>query len=132
MSDSRAVGFQRYIPFKLANPENDKLAVHVVYGLYATWFLFGIPTFFGVVLAYLKRGDVEGSYLASHITWQIRSFWVMFIGNMVASALASTIILMPIAWVLFPIVWVWFLWRVARGWLKLSSEEPIPDPERIL
>src|SRR3546814_18144053 len=63
------------LPFRLSVPENDPLALHVVYALYAAAVVFAIPGMFGVLLAYLKRRDVGGTYLDSHVVCQTRSFW---------------------------------------------------------
>ena len=44
----------------------------------ATAFVFGWPSIIAVIINYVKRGDVQGTYLASHFTWQIRTFWYAF------------------------------------------------------
>ena len=38
-------------------------------------FLFGWPSIAAVVLNYVMRGDARGTYLDSHFSWQIRTFW---------------------------------------------------------
>jgi len=62
---------------------------HVVYGLHAMSlvigaigaatiigaFLFGWPSIIAVVINYVKRSDVAGTWLESHFRWQIRTFW---------------------------------------------------------
>ena len=66
---------RRPVPaFQLSVPDKHRMAVHIVYALYAAAVVFAVPGMFGVFLAYLKRGDVRGSYLESHIVWQIRTF----------------------------------------------------------
>src|SRR6266545_1381519 len=37
--------------------------------------LFGIVGIIGIILAYVKRGDATGTWLASHYQWLIRTFW---------------------------------------------------------
>lgn len=44
----------------------------------ATAFVFGWPSIIAVIINYVKRSDVQGTYLASHFTWQIRTFWYAF------------------------------------------------------
>ena len=62
---------------------------HVIYGLHALSlvsgiigvatvvgaFLTGWPSIIAVILNYVKRGDVRGTWLESHFRWQIRTFW---------------------------------------------------------
>ena len=62
---------------------------HVIYGLHALSlvggilgvatvvgaFLIGWPSIIAVILNYVKRGDVRGTWLESHFRWQIRTFW---------------------------------------------------------
>src|SRR5687768_1341455 len=43
--------------------------------LIITTFLTGWPSIIAVILNYAKRSDVRGTYLDSHFSWQIRTFW---------------------------------------------------------
>src|SRR5262245_9416340 len=38
-------------------------------------FLVGWPSIIAVILNYVKRGDVRGTWIESHFRWQIRTFW---------------------------------------------------------
>ena len=38
-------------------------------------FVFGWPSIIAVIINYVKRGDARGTWLESHFTWQIRTFW---------------------------------------------------------
>jgi uncharacterized membrane protein len=38
-------------------------------------FLTGWPSLIAVVLNYVKRSEVRGTWLESHFRWQIRTFW---------------------------------------------------------
>ena len=38
-------------------------------------FLFGWPSIIAVIINYVKRPDARGTWLESHFTWQIRTFW---------------------------------------------------------
>ncbi|MEQ8396250.1 hypothetical protein [Thalassobaculum sp.] len=115
---------RRNLPFRLSVPENDKLAVHVVYALYAATIVLAIPGMFGVLLAYLKRPEVSGTYLESHIHWQIRTFWLWllmwFIGVVTAIVL--------VGWVILGFAQLWLLYRIIKGWLVLVDAKPIENP----
>jgi uncharacterized membrane protein len=47
------------------------------------FFLGGIPAVVAVVLAYVKRDDARGTWLESHLRWQIRTFWIALLGGII-------------------------------------------------
>jgi uncharacterized membrane protein len=108
---------------------------HIIYALHAfsavmgvissaavvTAFLSGWPSILAVILNYVKRGDVRGTYLESHFSWQIRTFWFALIWLVVAGFLIVTIIGIPLAWLVVVLTGVWVLYRIGRGWLALND-----------
>ena len=48
---------------------SNKTLTWVIYGLYGASFLVGITSIVAIILNYVKRGDVAGTYLESHFTW---------------------------------------------------------------
>ncbi len=52
-------------------------------------FLTGWPSIIAVVLNYVKRSDVQGTWLESHFRWQIRTFWYGLFGSAPASCSSS-------------------------------------------
>jgi uncharacterized membrane protein len=93
-------------------------------------FLTGWPSIIGVILNYVKRGEVRGTWLESHFRWQIRTFWfgVLWVGLCFLFILATLGIGLIIAWVPLGIVAVWFIYRIAKGWLALSNGRPMHLP----
>lgn len=90
-------------------------------------FLTGWPSIIAVILNYVKRGEVRGTWLESHFRWQIRTFWygllwVCLCGLFVLLTLGLGIF---IVWVPLGIVTVWFIYRVIRGWTALTSGRPM-------
>lgn len=124
MSETRVVQ-RRTLPFKLSAPENDRLAVHVIYALYAANLVFQIPIILAVVIAYLKRGDVEGTYLETHIRWQIRTFWLWLLMTVIGGL---TWWVLGLGFLLLGFAYLWLIYRVVKGWLRLSNEEAIDRP----
>lgn len=120
-------GRRRNLPFRLSVPENDPLAIHVVYALYAAAVVFAIPGMFGVFLAHLKRGDVRGSHLESHVTWQIRTFWIWLI--LWLAGWMTMIVL--VGWLLLAAAYLWLLYRIIKGWMLLADGKPIERPEEL-
>lgn len=119
---------RRNLPFRLSVPENDKLAMHVVYALYALSVVLAIPGMFGVILAWLKRGDVAGSYLESHVVWQVRTFWI-WLAMWVAGAV---LVFVLIGWLVLGAAQLWLVYRIIKGWLLLIDGRPIERPEAFL
>jgi uncharacterized membrane protein len=91
-------------------------------------FLTGWPSIVAVILNYIKRGETHGSWLESHFRWQIRTFWygllwVVLCGLLVILTLGIGLI---IVWLPLASVTVWFIYRIARGWLRLGARQPMP------
>ena len=88
---------------------------YVAYGLYALGFLssgfLGIATLASVVLMYLKRADVAGTFYAAHFDWLLRTFWWALLW-MAISALAVYIF---IGWIGLAATVVWVLYRLIRA-----------------
>ena len=89
-------------------------------------FLIGWPSIIAVILNYVKRSDVRGTWLDSHFSWQIRTFWFAVLWVVVAAILFVTLIGIPFAWAIWVITGIWVLYRIIRGWLALSSHRPMP------
>ena len=107
------------------SPTDDRAIMgHVVYGMYAFAAFTAFPAFIGVIIAYLARGPVHGTWLGTHFTWQIRTFWYGLLLNVIG--IVTTLIL--IGWLILGIAWLWFIWRTAKGWIRLSNREPLEDP----
>ena len=90
-------------------------------------FLTGWPSIIAVILNYVKRGDVRGTWLESHFRWQIRTFWygllwVVLCGVFIVMTLGIGIL---IVWLPLIVVAVWFIYRIARGWLALRERRPM-------
>jgi uncharacterized membrane protein len=92
-----------------------------VYILQLASILVGITLVAGAIINYLKRRDVEGTWLESHFRWQIRTFWWSLLWLGVGLALMIVIvgffILMAAA--------MWLLYRAIKGWLELEERRPM-------
>jgi len=90
-----------------------------------TSFLAGWPSIIAVIINLVKRNDVEGTYLESHFSWQIRTFFYALLWVLVMGLLVMTLVGIPVAWVLAIGVGIWVLYRIVRGWLALLDRKPI-------
>lgn len=127
-----------------ALPSQDLVTLtHIIYGLHAfsvltgissaafivTAFLTGWPSIIAVIINYVKRDNVRGTFLDSHFSWQIRTFWWSLLWVVIASVLIATIIGMVIGVPVLIVVGLWILYRIVRGWLALVSRNAMPMPD---
>lgn len=91
-------------------------------------FLFGWPSIIAVILNYVTRSNVNGTWLESHWRWQLRTFWFTAAWAVAAAVLMFTIIGIPFAWLILLVLGIWLLYRVIRGWLALLDKRPMPLP----
>ena len=73
----------------------------------------------------MKRGDARGTWLESHFTWQIRTFWFALLWAMrrVRRRLPLTLVMVGFAvWIVgFFVLGLWAIYRIARGWRALNA-----------
>lgn len=93
--------------------------------LIVTAFLSGWPSIIAVIINFVKRNDVRGTYLDSHFSWQVRTFFYALAWVIVMMLLFMTLVLIPVAWALSIAVGIWILYRIVRGWLALLDRKPI-------
>jgi uncharacterized membrane protein len=114
---------------------------HVIYALHAVSLLIGIvtaativgaflfswPSIIAVILNYAKRSEVRGTWLESHFRWQIRTFWfgLLWVVLCWLFVIATFGIGIFIAWIPLGIVGLWFIYRIAKGWLRLVDRRPM-------
>ncbi|HEY7240975.1 MAG TPA: hypothetical protein VH600_17510 [Burkholderiales bacterium] len=127
-------------PSGLVPREGLVTVTHVIYALHAfsavtgllgaafvvTAFLSGWPSIIAVIINYVKRSEVRGTWLDSHFSWQIRTFWFALLWVVVGAILFVTLVGIPFAWAIWVITGIWVLYRIIRGWLALASDSPMP------
>ena len=108
----------------ISNTEQEKSAKNVttlIYALYAASFLIGITAIVAIVMNYIKKEDVAGTFLESHFRWQIRTFWFGMLWGMLG---AITFVLV-IGWFVLIVNGIWIIYRIAKGWLRLNGNKPM-------
>jgi uncharacterized membrane protein len=93
-------------------------------------FLFGWPSIIAVIMNYVKRSEVRGTYLESHFRWQIRTFWYALLWALLAGLISLMLAPILVGFLTWPALMfalgVWAIYRVARGWLALRDGKPMP------
>lgn len=106
--------------------ESDKLHSNknlttIIYALYAASLVVAFTAIIAIVLNYVKKSDVAGTYLESHFRWQIRTFWF----SVLWAILGSATMFIGIGWLILAAGLVWFIYRIAKGWLRVSEGKPM-------
>ena len=96
----------------------------VVYGLQGLAFFAGITALIAVIINYVKRDEVAGSWLESHFRWQIRTFWFGLLWGVIGAIL----LLVLVGWFILLADYVWIIYRVVKGWLNLNDGKPMYQP----
>jgi uncharacterized membrane protein len=73
-----------------------------------------------------KRDDARGTWQESHFSWRIRS--VLWAGGLYLVTAPLWLLFLIPGWIAWAIISIWFLYRIARGWINLSSNTPMPMP----
>ena len=71
-----------------------------------------------------KRDQARGSWQESHFSWRIRS--VLWAGGLYLVTSPLWLLFLIPGWIAWAIVSLWFLYRIVRGWLNLSSGTQMP------
>ena len=104
-------------PQELAN----KNITQVIYGLYAASIIVGVTYFVAIVLNYIKKDDVVGTWLESHFTWQIRTFW----WGLLWTVIGVITMFVVVGFAVLAATFIWFVYRIVKGWLRLSENKPM-------
>jgi uncharacterized membrane protein len=118
-------------PTVIASDGPSESPIHILYLLhgiapFTAWILAVVAVFVGAV----KRDEYRGTWLDTHISWLSRTFWWGLLWIVIATVLTFlmivTLLLAILAWVPFTVLFIWYLYRVIRGWLLLNDKKPAP------
>jgi uncharacterized membrane protein len=92
-------------------------------------FVCGIPSIVAVIMNYVRRDAVRGTFLESHFRWQIRTFWFALLWVVVIGAVTLPLFIVlvgvPLFFAGFVALEIWIIYRVVRGWLALRDRRPM-------
>jgi uncharacterized membrane protein len=88
-------------------------------------FIFGVPSIVAVIMNYARQSDARGTFLESHFSWQIRTFWFALLWSLIVWALSLPLMFVIVGFATLPgglaLVGIWVIYRVVRGWLALRD-----------
>ena len=106
----------------MADDKSLKTLTIVVYALQGLGFFNGITWIVAVIINYVKRDDVKGSWLESHFSWQIRTFW----WGLLWGAIGALLMFVLVGFAVWFAAAVWIIYRIVKGWLYLNENKPLP------
>lgn len=135
-------------PEDYGEPASGTLTVaHIVYGLHTISILIGLltaglsiagafvfsgPSILAVIINYIFRSDARDTYVESHFSWQIRTFWFALLWMILVYVISVP--LLPFGFGLVTLVvgllalGIWVAYRILIGWKRLVRREPMPMP----
>jgi len=99
--------------------DGDRTYVMAMYALLALGLLTFVMPVAGIILAYVKRGDMSDSVYNNHADYLIKTFW----GGLAGFVLSKITAFIGIGSVLLFLVSVWFAYRLAAGFVRLMDNK---------
>jgi len=93
-------------------------------------FVFGVPSIIAVIMNYARRSEARGTWLESHFSWQLTTFWSAVLWGLIVIGVSAVLMLVAIGFLTLPVgivlIGLWIVYRVLRGWLALKDGRPVP------
>lgn len=103
--------------------DGDRTVMHVLYGLHTlAWFSGGVFAVIALIINYLRRSDETDALNIDHHNYMIQTFWWTLLWLLLLSPL-WLLFIFPGA-IAYGIVWLWYLYRCIRGWMRFSGNRP--------
>lgn len=92
-------------------------------------FLFGWPSIIAVIINYVQRGQARGTWLESHFSWQIRTFWIAIGWATLVFLAGLPLTLVFVGFVVWGVgffaLGVWAIYRIVKGWMRLRDRQAV-------
>ncbi|QDJ12838.1 hypothetical protein CEP45_02805 [Mergibacter septicus] len=112
----------------IQRPDNSGKMITIVYWLNIGTIFIQVLSIIGVIIAYVYRGNLQGTYLESHATYQIRTFWL----SLLYSVISVFLCIIFIGYILLLLTFIWYIVRNVKGLMALNKAEPIIDSQTWL
>ena len=111
-------------------PTDTKVA-HIMYLMHGlSPFTFWLLAVVAVIIGVMNRDSVRSTFVETHYSWLARTFWWgllwIVIAGIITFILVITVIGIVIAWIPYTLLFLWYMYRVIRGWLLLNDGKPAP------
>lgn len=93
----------------------------IIYALYAASVLVGITAIVAIIINYVKKEDVAGTWLESHFRWQISTFWF----GLLWAIIGFVALFFVVGGFILVANGIWILYRIIKGFLRLNDNKPM-------
>jgi uncharacterized membrane protein len=76
-----------------------------------------------LIIDLVKRGDAEGSWMANHFSWRIRS--VIWAGILYLVTAPLWLLFFVPGWIAWTVISIWFLYRIVRGMIAMNRNQAV-------
>ena len=80
-----------------------------------------------LVIDLVKKSDAEGTWLASHFSYRIRS--VLWAGILYIVTFPLWLLFVIPGWIAWGIISIWFLYRIVKGMVRMNQQRPMASAE---
>ncbi|MBR9908016.1 MAG: hypothetical protein GYB30_08160 [Gammaproteobacteria bacterium] len=95
----------------------NKQFTQIIYILQLVSLVIGITAIVGIVMNYVKLGEVRGTMLESHFRWQIRTFWFSLLWSVIGFILSFVMV----GFLVLLAAVVWWIYRAVKGLIYLND-----------
>ena len=76
-----------------------------------------------LVIDLVKKDDAQGTWLASHFSYRIRS--VLWAGVLYVVTIPLWLLFLVPGWIAWGLISIWFLYRIVKGMVRMNQERPM-------
>ena len=92
-------------------------------------FIFSAPSILAVILNYIFRGDARGTYLETHFSWQIRTFWFALLWLVLIYLIGMPLAFFGVGFLVLIVgllvLGIWVAYRIIYGWVRLARRDAV-------
>ena len=76
-----------------------------------------------LVIDLVKKSDADGTWLASHFSYRIRS--VLWAGVLYIVTIPLWLLFVVPGWIAWGLISIWFLYRIVKGMVRMNQQRPM-------
>ncbi|MBC7548985.1 MAG: hypothetical protein H7224_10170 [Polaromonas sp.] len=80
-----------------------------------------------LVIDLVKKSDADGTWLASHFSYRIRS--VLWAGILYIVTFPLWLLFVLPGWIAWGIISIWFLYRIVKGMVRMNESRPMTSAD---
>ncbi len=78
-----------------------------------------------LVIDLVKKSDAEGTWMASHFSYRIRS--VLWAAVLYIVTIPLWLLFIAPGWIAWGLISIWFLYRIVKGLVRMNQNKPMDD-----